>query len=50
MDGAIAVSPMVRDFARKIINILIEVVRPSIPEEKYVKLDKVKPDLNRFKI
>ena len=45
LDGAIAVSPMVRDFARKIINIPIEVVRPSIPEENYAKLGKVKPDL-----
>ena len=45
LDGAIAVSPMVRDFARKIINVPIEVVRPPIPEENYIKLGKVKPDL-----
>ena len=45
LDAAIAVSPFVKSYAEKVLNVPIEVVRPAIPEESYYRLGKVKPDL-----
>ena len=45
LDAAIAVSPFVKSYAEKVLNVPVEVVRPAIPEESYYKLGKVKPDL-----
>lgn len=45
LDAAIAVSPFVKEYAEKIIDVPIEVVRPAIPKDSYEKLGKVKPNL-----
>ena len=45
LDAGISVSPMVRDIATKVLHIPIEVARPYITEENYIKLSKIKPDL-----
>jgi glycosyltransferase involved in cell wall biosynthesis len=45
LDAAIAVSPFVKSYAEKVLNVPIEVVKPAIPEESYYNLGKVKPDL-----
>ena len=45
LDGAISVSPMVKEYAEKIIDVPIEIARPPISKENFVKLSKVKPDL-----
>jgi len=45
LDGAISVSPMVKEYAEKVIDMPIEIARPPISKENFVKLGKVKPDL-----
>ncbi len=45
LDAGISVSPMVRDIAAKVLNIPVEVARPYITRENYIKLSKIKPDL-----
>lgn len=46
LDGAIAVSPFVKSYAEKIVDIPIEVARPPISDESYKKLVTVKPNLD----
>ncbi|MCD6318888.1 glycosyltransferase family 4 protein, partial [Candidatus Aerophobetes bacterium] len=45
LDGAISVSPMVKEYAERVIDVPIEIARPPISKENFVKLGKVKPDL-----
>jgi len=45
LDGAISVSPMVKSYAEKVIDVPIEIARPPIPKENFIKLGKIKPDL-----
>ena len=45
LDGAIADSPFVKSYAEKILNVPIEIARPSISKENYERLGRVKPDL-----
>jgi len=46
LDGAIAVSPFVKSYAERVLDIPIEVARPPILEESYNRLIKVEPDLS----
>jgi len=46
LDGAIAVSPFVKSYAERVLDIPIEVARPPILEESYNRLTKVEPDLS----
>lgn len=45
LDGAIAVSPFVKSYAKKILDIPIEIARPPISEESYNRLEKIEPNL-----
>lgn len=46
LDGAIAVSPFVKSYVEKVVDIPIDVARPPILDESYKKLVKVKPNLD----
>ena len=46
LDGAIAVSPFIKSYAEKIVDIPIEVARPPISQKNYNMLEKVKPNLD----
>lgn len=45
LDGAIAVSPMIKEYAQRYLKIPIKVVRPCIEERTFEKLGKIKPNL-----
>lgn len=45
LDGAIAVSPMINEYAQKYLKIPIKVVRPCIEEKTFEKLAKINPNL-----
>ena len=45
LDGAIAVSPFVKSYVKKMLDIPIEIARPPISEESYENLERAKPNL-----
>lgn len=46
LDAAISVSPMLKNFAEKVVDVPIIVVRPPIPAESFRKLKKIRPNLD----
>lgn len=46
LDGAIAVSPFVKSYAERVLDIPIEIARPPISEESYNRLAKVEPNIS----
>lgn len=46
LDGAIAVSPFVKSYAGRVLDIPIEIARPPISEKSYNRLAKVEPNLS----
>lgn len=45
LDGGIAVSPFIKHYADKVLDVPVEVARPPMPQERYNDFGKVKPDL-----
>jgi glycosyltransferase involved in cell wall biosynthesis/ubiquinone/menaquinone biosynthesis C-methylase UbiE len=45
LNGAIAVSPMIKEYAQRCLKIPIKVVRPCIEEKTFEKLGKINPNL-----